>query len=216
VRSANRGRLRSKLGALLALSTLSAIPAGAVDSGAVHGTIRFDVADVRMADLGPFAVYLEPLGHTPEFVTPDPVKIDQRDATFDPGFVVVVAGQEVSMPNRDSFYHNVFSYSRPNDFDLGLYSEGERRSLVLRHPGVVRIYCSIHESMRAVILVSPTPWFDRVDRRGSFRIANVPPGRYRIQVFNEALPPQSRDLTVRALESTRVEIAIGERRDPAG
>jgi len=107
------------------------------------------------------------------------------------------------MANDDAIYHNVFSYSRPNDFDLGLYPAGESRKLVLRHPGVVKLYCSIHESMNATILVAPTRWFDVVGAKGGYALTGVPPGRYRAVVWAERLPATARV----------IEIGAGERRD---
>ena len=46
------------------------------------------------------------------------------------------------MPNDDVIFHSVFSYSTPNDFDLGLYPRGESRGeRRFQYPGVVRICC---------------------------------------------------------------------------
>jgi len=127
----------------------------------------------------------------------------------------VAAGQPVQMANDDAIYHNVFSYSRPNDFDLGLYPAGESRTLRLRHPGVVKLYCSIHETMNATILVTPTPWFDTVNGRGGYALTGVPPGRYRVSVWSERLPVATRDAVVRAGESLRLDWVIGTPSGPA-
>ena len=86
------------------------------------------------------------------------------------------------------------------------YPAGVSRSVTLNHPGIVRIYCSIHESMRAVVLVAPTPWHAISDASGAFEILGVPPGDYLITTFNEPLPSQTRNLTVVAGESAIVEI----------
>ena len=73
------------------------------------------------------------------------------------------------MPNDDVIFHNVFSYSTPNDFDLGLYPRGESRAKTFQYPGVVRIYCSIHESMNATIFVAPSIWHAVVGADGRVR-----------------------------------------------
>ena len=129
-------RRRSWLGvALLPFLVAPAAP------GRVRGVIELGLADVEVAALGPLVVYLDaPAGGSLSFAPPARrATIRQRDARFAPGFLVVTAGQTVDMPNEDGIFHNVFSYSRPNDFDLGLYPSGESRSVTLRDPGLVRM-----------------------------------------------------------------------------
>lgn len=181
--------------------------------GEVRGSIALAGAGARLADLGPTAVFLDRRDGRSDFVVSTArVAISQKEARFDPSFLVIAVGQTVEMPNRDLFFHNVFSYSQPNAFDLGTYPAGESRSVTFRHPGVVRVYCSIHESMRAVIVVAPSPWFAVVDAHGEFRIPSVPPGEYELRSFNEALPEVTRDLTVLAGQSSpRLNVQIEAR-----
>jgi plastocyanin len=119
-------------------------------------------------------------------------EVRQRDARFSPPFLAVAAGARVSMPNDDDIYHNVFSFSAPNEFDLGLYAAGEARAVTLRHAGVVKIYCSIHESMSGTIFVAPSPWFAVAGADGRFAIGEVPGGRFRLRTWAERLPPVER------------------------
>lgn len=70
---------------------------------------------------------------------------------------MVPAGSTVRFPNQDSILHNVFSVSRANRFDLGLYRRGEGKSATFRQPGVVRVFCNVHHSMVAYVVVVETP-----------------------------------------------------------
>ena len=195
---------------LLALLVFSPLPASANATGDVRGRVSIAVDGVEASNVGPVAVYLSSVNEKFRFDTPQRrVTIRQENAQFVPSFSVVTVGQTIDLPNNDGFLHNVFSFSKPNDFELGLYPAGESRSVTLNHPGVVRIYCSIHESMRAVVLVAPSPWHAIGDASGAFEILDVPPGDYQITTFNEPLPSETRDLKVVAGESTIVKIAIG-------
>src|SRR5262245_22344068 len=138
----------------------------------------------------------------------------QSGVRFLPRFLVVVAGQRVALPNDDAIYHNVFSFSKPNAFDLGLYPQGESRSVVLRHSGVVRTYCSIHESMSGTILVTPSPWYDVADASGAFAIRGVPPGSYRLRVWNDRLPRSTRLVRVSPGQTARLTVALGDATTP--
>ncbi len=175
------------------------------------GTTSLALPGTELSQLGPIVVYLERLDapeELPEKI--DPVTIRQKNARFMPSFRVVVVGQRVDMPNVDTIYHNVFSFSRPNDFDLGLYPQGESRSITFTEPGVVKAYCSIHESMNATFLVVPSMNFDVVVRGGSFAIDDIAPGRYRLHAWTERLPTTVREVTLAAGELRRVDITLAE------
>ncbi len=175
----------------------------------VSGVVARDLGEPALSGLGPIVVYLEPLEPEPGSAEPaPPVQIAQKNARFAPSFQVVTVGQRVEMPNSDAIYHNVFSFSKPNDFDLGLYAAGESREVVFEHAGVVKTYCSIHESMNGTILVVPTRHFARADGKGHFRIEGVPPGRYQLWVWCEKLPLRSRPLTVAAGTSQLLSLQL--------
>src|SRR5262249_43068306 len=66
------------------------------------------------------------------------LEIKQKDKQFSPQTAVVQRGTSVVFPNLDSVFHNVFSTSGRNSFDLGSYRSGDTpRSVVLTTPGVV-------------------------------------------------------------------------------
>src|SRR5437868_2233911 len=99
----------------------------------------------------------------------------QEDTAFAPGMLVVPTGTTVRFPNHDSFFHNVFSYSKTKRFDLGRYPKGESKSVTFDASGGVSVFCEIHKWMRGAILVVDNPFYATVGSDGSFSIANVPP-----------------------------------------
>jgi plastocyanin len=203
---------------LLALLPPAASRADAPEAGRVRGRIEIAVPGAEHSDLGPVVAYLDsPQDAVPlSYLVPTAVpEMRQADARFDPPFLVVAAGQRVSLPNDDPIYHNVFSYSKPNAFDLGLYRQGETRSVTLRYPGVVRTYCSIHESMSGTILVSPSPWYGLATPSGRFEIPGVPAGSYRLRVWNARLPLTSRSVRVRGGATAEIDVSIGTGEAPA-
>ena len=58
----------------------------------------------------------------------------QRGKQFIPRVLAVPVGSTVHFRNDDEVFHNVFSLTRPNDFDLGLYRSGEARDKTFRTP----------------------------------------------------------------------------------
>ena len=82
----------------------------------------------------------------------------QKNKTFTPRLMGVPVGAAVEFPNDDSIFHNVFSLSGPQPFDLGQYRSGESQSRTFSQAGTYRVFCNIHPNMSALILVVPTPY----------------------------------------------------------
>jgi plastocyanin len=127
------------------------------------------------------------------------LEIKQKDKQFWPRAAVVLRGTNVVFPNMDPVYHNVFSTSGRNSFDLGAYRAGETaRSVVLNNPGVVDVYCNIHARMSASILVAPSPLYAKVGADGTFKIENVPVGARKVVVWSPGSKPAQEKVEVSA------------------
>ena len=125
-------------------------------------------------------VWAEPAGGAAPLRKPQEMPtIIQRNKTFLPHVLVVQSGSTVSFPNLDPLYHNVFSYSRAKRFDLGRYEQGKSKTVTFDEPGVIDVFCEIHENMHAYVLVVDTPWFTRAEPGGAF-VLEVPAGTYRV------------------------------------
>jgi plastocyanin len=111
--------------------------------------------------------------------------MDQKNESFVPFVLAIVAGTTVDFPNRDKTFHNVFSLSKPQRFDLGRYAAGRSKSVRFDRPGVVRVFCDIHSHMNAFILVFAHRFFAATDESGGYRIDNVPPGNYNLAVWTD-------------------------------
>ena len=66
---------------------------------------------------------------------------------------------------------------------------GTSRGITFKHTGIVRVFCNIHPTMSAIILVLNTPWFVTTAKNGSFEM-NVPPGEYELSFFHERATDQ--------------------------
>lgn len=139
-------------------------------------------------------VSLSPLESTPA-LPPVHATIRQKDKTFRPHILAITAGTTVDFPNDDPIFHNAFSNYNGQVFDLTLYPPGTTRSVRFTRPGVVRVFCNIHASMSAVIVVLKTPYFAVTKRDGTFSIPDVPSGNYELHVFHE----RASDATLRSL-----------------
>jgi plastocyanin len=78
----------------------------------------------------------------------------QSGKKFDVTEIEVKVGESVRFQNGDPFYHNVFSLSDVQSFDLGSYPKGESKSVVFEKAGVVDVECAIHPNMQMKVTVT--------------------------------------------------------------
>ena len=203
---------------LLALAAGAALVARAQEQpGAVRGSGAVVSGNVRLLDRGLFGGLREAedrsgvLVYLTGFREPPPedvAQLRQRDETFHPQLLPVVAGQTVAFPNEDPIYHNVFSVSSVQAFDLGQYKAGEApRSVVFARPGLVPVYCNIHPKMISYVVVLENSAFARTDAAGDFEI-RAPAGRVTLNAWIPGAQRVSRELELREGEPARVELEL--------
>ena len=109
----------------------------------------------------------------------------QKNKHFEPHVLAVEVGSAVDFPNRDPFFHNVFSLFDGKRFDLGLYEAGSTRTVHFDRAGICYIFCNIHPQMSAVVVVVDSPYFTVSNGAGEISIPHVPSGRYLVHVWEE-------------------------------
>lgn len=134
---------------------------------------------------GNTVVWLKPLDRPMPPLPAVKKLIKQKNKRFLPHVVAVPVGGRVAFVNDDEIHHNVFSSTKPNDFDSGLYGKGGAFGQVFDKAGPVEILCNIHASMNAYVYVVESPYYAVANGSGAFRIPNVPPGRYQLEAWNE-------------------------------
>ncbi len=190
------------------LSALMLLVADSLAGQVVNLTGRVELVRAKglgAGDQSKVVVWLTPLNGTAAS-TPAPaehVQLVQREKTFEPHLLVIPVGTAVDFPNRDPFFHNVFSLFAGKRFDLGLYEAGSTRKVHFDRPGISYIFCNIHPEMSAVVVALNTTHYAISDKGGNISIADVPPGRYELHLWSELASPE-------ALQGMTREITVAE------
>ena len=162
--------------------------------------------NLTASELDRIAIYIE--SEQPLSAEPVTAVIEQRDRQFVTQTVVIPQGSEVSFPNFDPIFHNVFSLSKARSFDLGNYSKSQTRIVKFRKPGFVKVYCHLHPDMRAVVVVTPNDRATKPDALGAYQISNIPAGEHTLIVWHPSAGFFRRTLSLGDNESAVVDFEI--------
>jgi plastocyanin len=163
-------------------------------------------------------VWLTPISAEPmaKFVPKQPLVLVQHHKRFEPHLLVVPVGAVVQFPNRDPFFHNVFSLFEGKRFDLGLYEAGTTRNVSFDRPGISFIFCNIHAEMSAIVVALDTPYYGVSNRKGEVVIPRVPPGHYTLKTWAETALPENLNALTREVTVSESSSSLGELEITAG
>lgn len=156
-------------------------PADAKLPGSLKGTITVDGKPLD----GVGVVMLYPASGKYPKRKPKTRVVEQRNKQFSPRLLAIPPGSTVAFPNFDPFYHNVFSRSATQPFDIGLYKDGQSRDMKFDKPGLVRLGCNVHAKMASFVFVIDAPSYVPVEGAQEFTFRSLAPGKYKARVWSE-------------------------------
>jgi plastocyanin len=183
---------------------LAAAPAPA---GGIAGRVTLSRNGAPLPDASNAVVWLESVRKAE---TPGVVKGQMESARkrFTPRVVAVPSHTAVDFPNVDPIFHNVFSVSGANRFDLGLYRSGASKKQQFDTPGLVRVYCNIHPQMVGFVRVVESDFYAVTGPDGAFRLDGVPVGTWTLKVWHEEGGESEARVTVRPRETAASTLAL--------
>jgi plastocyanin len=193
--ASHRGRVFCGAAMLVVLAAASASTAatGAEElRGKVELLARGGGGPARGSDVRQAIVYFEPAvpAHGAKARPREaPYVMTTRGKEFLPRVLAIPAGGRVQFANDDPILHNVFSVSNGKPFDLGFLRKGPGGERQFDDPGLVRVYCNVHQSMVGYVLVLDTPYFTQPAADGSFTLTNLPKGAGKLSVWHEQTDP---------------------------
>jgi plastocyanin len=168
------------------------LAAGSATAAGFEGrvTLMSEGKALRPEEAAEAVVYFRPTKPAPVAPPAQPFEMNTQRKQFVPRILAIPVGASVRFPNQDPILHNVFSTSKDNAFDVGLYGQGPGKTTEpFVHPGYVRVYCNVHHSMVGHILVLDTPFFTHPDANGRFHLADLPDGPGDLVVWHDRAQP---------------------------
>jgi plastocyanin len=138
--------------------------------------------------------------------------IDQKDCRFAPHVSIFKPGATLVMLNSDDITHNMHTSSRKNP-PLNRKQPKFKKKMKIKdkfkNPETIKMHCHIHEKwMVAWIIVADSPYIAVTDASGSFKIDNVPPGDYTVEIWQEKFGSQTAKVSVKGGSDAKVSASF--------
>ncbi len=127
----------------------------------------------------------------------DAVIFDQQGCEYTPHVIAFPAGSTIKVINSDGILHSIHTESSINPV-VDMAQPGFKKTLdvTIAKPEAIKVTCDAHNWMEGWWYAVDNPYYAVTNEDGRFTIANVPPGTYTLQVWQEKLGTITRKVTV--------------------
>ncbi|MFQ5650570.1 MAG: carboxypeptidase regulatory-like domain-containing protein [bacterium] len=165
------------------------------------------------------AVYLEKIDKGKEWQKPkDGYLLNQEGCRFIPEFFAVPNGESLRIVNSDPTLHNIHTYemigrARRTMFNVGQPEKGFEftKPIRTRRGNTVKVECDAHNFMHAWIFVPQNPYYALVDKKGEYRIGDIPAGTYTVKAWHPTLGVKESEVTLAAGQQMTLNFEFSSR-----
>jgi len=143
-----------------------------------------------------------------------PAIMDQKNCEYVPQIMAIQTNQKLLVKNSDATMHNVHlnptarSNESANPGKVNAAQPANAPDLVYTFPApenFMKFECDVHPWMFAWVTVVDHPYFDVTGSNGTFRIKDVPPGKYTLTAMHRKAAPKGIDKEIEVKEEEPVK-----------
>ncbi len=181
-----------------------------------EGDRKIDFVKVNKGALNDVVVYLHKVKSGKAF---NPgmgkAKLNQKTCIFDPFLQVMANENNLEIVNSDPVLHNVHTYeligrAKKTVLNISQPDQGNKinKTIKLKRGTAMKIECDAHDFMHGFVFVAKNPYYSVVKADGSFKIDNVPAGKYTIKAWHGTLGEKKSKVNVPAKGNATVNFAF--------
>jgi plastocyanin len=134
-----------------------------------------------------------------------PPVLDQKSCEYHPYAQIIPVNTTLEITNSDDVLHNIKTKGgSKTSFNMAQPKFKRKLTYDFKNPEIVQVECNVHGWMNAIIVVEDNPYDALTDANGSFKITDVPPGKYTVKVWHSKLGEQTKEVTVGPKEEVKV------------
>jgi hypothetical protein len=164
-------------------------------------TTKFYVVGAK-GELADVVVSLQGISGKSTGASAAPVLLDQKNCLYVPQILAVQTDQKIQVKNSDPVLHNV------HDLPTVSGNQEENKAQMPNGPDMtmsfpkaeefLKFKCDVHPWMFAWVSVFDHPYFAVSGKDGTFKIANVPPGKYTLKAAHRKAGATTQEIEVKA------------------
>jgi len=132
---------------------------------------------------------------------------DQKTCEFNPHILLFPAGSTIDVQNSDGILHNIHTTSQTNPSANQAQPKYKPKiQIKVEKPEwPIKVQCDVHPWMAGFWVSAETPYVALTDANGAFKIADIPPGDYDVEIWQEKLGKKTEKVSINAMEATKVD-----------
>ncbi|HJQ83743.1 MAG TPA: hypothetical protein VKA21_06700 [Candidatus Binatia bacterium] len=136
---------------------------------------------------------------------------DQKTCEFHPHVLAFPAGSTIDVLNSDGILHNLHTTSsvNPSTNQAQPKFKPKMQIKVDKPEWPIAVKCDVHGWMSGYWISQEHPYYAVTDANGAFKIADVPPGDYQVELWQEKLGKKTVPASIKAKEETKVAWTMG-------
>jgi hypothetical protein len=137
------------------------------------------------------------------------VSLTQYGCRYFPHVLAMQAKQEVWVRNEDAVSHTIHLMTKSNP-ELNKIQGPNAPEFAIANdkPEFIKVKCELHPWMRGVIAVLKNSHFAVTDADGSFKLPDLPPGKYTLTVWHESFGTESQQIVVGGNDTKDVNFVL--------
>lgn len=142
-----------------------------------------------------------------------PAVIDQKGCEYSPQILAVQTGQKITVKNSDPVLHNIHDLPNPDsgnkEENKAQMPNGPELNFVFDKPeDFLKFKCDVHPWMFAWVSIFDHPYFDVSAKDGTFKIPNVPAGKYTLKAAHRKAGMVTQEIEVKEGQPNNVELTL--------
>jgi plastocyanin len=145
-------------------------------------------------------------------VPAEPVTFDQNGCEYKPHVLAFPAGSTVAVLNSDGILHNVHVMGKENPEANRAQPKFQKKIdwKVEKPEWPIAVKCDAHPWMHAYWLSMDQPYYAVTDDAGNFKITDIPPGDYEVEIWQGELGKKTEKVTIKPKEDTKVDWSMSK------
>jgi plastocyanin len=141
------------------------------------------------------------------------VTLDQKGCEYIPHVLAFPVGSSVDINNDDGILHNIHAYDSKKN---SLFNEAQPKfkktiTKKIDTAGPMNVKCDVHGWMDGWFVGADNPYYGVTEKDGGFKLTDVPPGTYTVQVWHEKLGTSTQKVTVKAKEDAKANFELASK-----